>query len=99
SRVLVRVTDTGPGVAPEARAALFQRYRQADASVNRRFGGTGLGLAISKQLVELMGGQIGVESERGRGSTFWFTVPLPAESEGEAGVAPFAGRRALVAGA
>jgi CheY-like chemotaxis protein len=98
----VEVVDQGIGIEPENIPHMFRRFFQADGSGTRKFGGTGLGLAISRELIELMGGKVGMESEPGRGSTFWFEVELPRgqtalpREKTAQGRASFPGRRVLV---
>ena len=92
-RVLVR--DSGVGVPADKIGLLFQKFSQVDGSSTRKHGGTGLGLAISKQLVELMGGTMGVESRAGQGSTFWFEVPLQMDPESEVIPVPLEDLRGL----
>jgi signal transduction histidine kinase/CheY-like chemotaxis protein/HPt (histidine-containing phosphotransfer) domain-containing protein len=97
SEVLFMIKDTGVGIAPEAAAKLFQAFSQADATTTRIHGGTGLGLVICKRLVELMNGRIGVRSELGKGSVFWFSVPfLKAPGDVENVRRSLRGARALI---
>ncbi|MFM7886912.1 MAG: response regulator, partial [Pseudanabaena sp.] len=78
-----RVIDTGIGISPVAQKRLFQPFTQVDASTTRKYGGTGLGLAICKQIIDLMGGEIGIDSEEGKGSQFWFMVPFTKQTASE----------------
>ena len=86
--VRIEVQDTGPGVDMALRLELFKPFTQADQSTTRRFGGTGLGLSICRELATLMGGQVGVDSPTGAGSTFWAELPLPAAPAGTLAEAP-----------
>ncbi|WP_407276291.1 response regulator [Halothiobacillus sp. DCM-1] len=99
ARLHFSVEDTGIGIRPEQRDKLFQSFSQADSSNTRKYGGTGLGLSISKQLAEMMGGTVGVESEYGQGSTFWFTAELGISGEARRTLIPkpdLRGMRVLV---
>ncbi|MBI4892206.1 MAG: response regulator [Acidobacteria bacterium] len=89
----VEVEDTGIGIAPENLSRIFEQFRQADSSISKRFGGTGLGLNIARRLVELMGGEMGVESEAGEGTVFWFTVRMTAGNEDAKAPAAFSAKR------
>jgi two-component system sensor histidine kinase RpfC len=98
-RLKFSVRDTGIGIAPEAQKRIFESFAQADQTTTRRFGGTGLGTTIARQLVELMGGRIGLESAVGLGSTFWFDVALDKQPEKpESGSGELAGARILLVG-
>jgi two-component system sensor histidine kinase RpfC len=98
-RLKFSVRDTGIGIPPEAQARIFESFTQADQTTTRRFGGTGLGTTIAKQLVELMGGRIGLESAVGLGSTFWFETELEKQPErGGAGAGELAEARVLLVG-
>jgi CheY-like chemotaxis protein len=102
AKVVVSVEDTGLGIPANKLDRLFEKFSQVDGSASRKHGGTGLGLAISKQLVQLMGGRIGVRSEEGRGSTFWFELPLEVDAEAwveSTRAADLAGLRVLVVAA
>jgi signal transduction histidine kinase/CheY-like chemotaxis protein/HPt (histidine-containing phosphotransfer) domain-containing protein len=97
NEILFQVQDTGVGIAPDVADKLFQPFSQADASTTRIHGGTGLGLVICKRIIDLMGGKIGVKSELGSGSTFWFSVPfLKAVGDGPGARTDLGGARALL---
>ncbi|TGU67241.1 hypothetical protein EN787_34410, partial [Mesorhizobium sp. M1C.F.Ca.ET.144.01.1.1] len=92
------VTDTGIGIPEDKLKLVFEKFRQVDTSSTRRHEGTGLGLAITSRLVEMMGGEIGVDRAEGKGSTFWFTVTLPRAEQGGQRITPVdvTGARVLI---
>ncbi|MGE0407884.1 MAG: response regulator [Amphiplicatus sp.] len=100
ARLRLSVEDTGVGIAPDQIGRMFEKFEQADSSTTRRYAGTGLGLAISKSIVSMMGGEIGAESEFGKGSVFWFNIELPVDrsvgSVREREIVDLKGRRILI---
>jgi len=88
ARIRFEIIDTGIGISPKAQRTIFERFRQADASIARLYGGSGLGTTISRDLIRLMGGQIGVHSEPGIGSVFWFELPLHKQAVDQRATAP-----------
>jgi two-component system sensor histidine kinase RpfC len=98
ARLRFEVSDTGIGIAPQALGRIFENFTQADATISDRYGGTGLGLAIVKELVEAFGGEIGVESAPGKGSTFWLTLDLACETAAEP-ILDFGEARAVIVSA
>ncbi|WP_181705126.1 ATP-binding protein [Chthonobacter rhizosphaerae] len=98
ARLRVEVADTGIGISEAGLQRLFKEFSQVDASITRRFGGTGLGLAICRRVIEHLGGSVGVESEEGEGSTFWFELTLPVVAGKAMPEAPLLGRRVAVRG-